>query len=51
MSIYWAKRAQIAILFIEKVNIIAIYLNFVNIFLKKFRKILLNFKKANKYAI
>ena len=46
-----AKKTQIALLFIEKVLILAKYLDFANIFLKKSAQILPEQTRASKYTI
>lgn len=51
MIIYLAKKAQLFLLFIQKVTIPAKYLDFVNNFLKKSMKMFFEYIGANKHFI
>lgn len=51
MTIFLARKIQISLLLLEKVNIPAQYLNFANMYLKKLAKVLPKYNKINKYAI
>lgn len=49
--IYWAKKAKISLLIIEKIKIFNKYLNFINIFSEKKASILPKITKFNQYII
>ena len=51
MMIYLAQKAQIALLLAKKVTLLAKYLDFANILLKKSAKVLLKQTGINEYAI
>ena len=51
MTIYLAKKTQIALMLTKKVIILVKYLDFANVFLKKLIKVLLEQIRANKHAI
>lgn len=51
ITIHLAKNAQITLLLAKKVTVLAKYLNFADVFLKKSIEILSKFTKANKHAI
>ena len=51
ITIYLAKKAQIVLLLVEKVTLLAKYFDFANVFLKKLSKVLPEQPKANKHII
>ena len=51
MIIYLAQESQIALLLAKKVNVLAKYANFANVFLKKLGKVLLKQIGINEHAI
>ena len=51
MTIYLAQKAQIALLLIKKITVLANYANFTKVFLKKLAKILLEQTNINEHAI